>query len=392
MQPSPYTPGGTPRVLAGRSSELQEIRDFLAPLVAYKEMAGPMLVMHGPRGIGKTSLMSAATDEVAERGPVIAWVSCSRKQPFLADLAHSVDRALRNADALPAPTKWSTTLKRVGAEVQVPAVAKLSASVQRDLAAATPPAPAVSALEDLLHAAAVAAAGKDRAQHGVGLVVAIDELHAGSLGDLAVLLNAVQNLTLDRQQNPLAIIGAGLPSVRGILTQAATFGERSRWMGLQELSNSDLARALILPAAELDVDWDAEAVSLALAAAHGYPHFVQIMGAAAWRAARPEAGSTITVDHAAAAAEQGRREIVDLFRARWSSVSPGERDILVAAARLGGDGPVARRDLQEALGGDISVFRARLLDKAIVEDVERGMLRFTLPGFADFVLTEAVAE
>jgi len=53
-QPSPYTPGETPRVLAGRSSELQEVRDFLAPLVAYKEMAGPMLVMHGPRGIGKT--------------------------------------------------------------------------------------------------------------------------------------------------------------------------------------------------------------------------------------------------------------------------------------------------------------------------------------------------
>jgi len=104
-----------------------------------------------------------------------------------------------------------------------------------------------------------------RAQHGVGPVVAIDELHAGSLGDLAEFLNAVQNLTLDRQQNPLAIIGAGLPSVREILTQPATFGERSRWMGLQELSNSDLAHALKLPAVELDVDWDAEAEDWALA-------------------------------------------------------------------------------------------------------------------------------
>ena len=61
-------------------------------------------------------------------------------------------------------------------------------------------------------------------------------------------------------------------------------------------------------------------------------------------------------------------------------------------ARLGGDGPVARRDVQEAVGRDISKYRARLLDKAILEDVERGTLRFTLPGFADFVLTEAATE
>lgn len=57
MQPRPYTPGETPRVLVGRSSELQEVGDFLAPLVGDKEMGGPMLAR---RDDGFASLLDEA--------------------------------------------------------------------------------------------------------------------------------------------------------------------------------------------------------------------------------------------------------------------------------------------------------------------------------------------
>jgi len=70
---------------------------------------------------------------------------------------------------------------------------------------------------------------------------------------------------------------------------------------------------------------------------------------------------------------------------RWTKA---EQRIVTAIAQLGGDEVVTRSAIERAVDSDISTYRARLLDKAVVEDVDRGQLRFTLPGFADFVLAE----
>lgn len=59
MLVSPYTPGDRPKRLAGRSEDLQAIRDYLAPVLAYGEKANAQMILHGPRGVGKTSLMGA---------------------------------------------------------------------------------------------------------------------------------------------------------------------------------------------------------------------------------------------------------------------------------------------------------------------------------------------
>lgn len=387
MLVSPYKPGGTPRYLAGRARELQAIRDYLAPVVAYGEKADAQMVLHGPRGIGKTSVMAAAAEEAKEHGFIVAWTSCRRQEPFLADLALAVERELRRAEALPPATRWKATVDKVALEVGVPSVAKLSAEVKRGKRP-TPPAGAVAAVEDLLQNAAEAAAGTKGHRQGVGLLVAIDELHAGAPGELAILLNASQNLNREREQSPLAILGAGLPSTLGVLTSAATFGERSRWLGLPELGDADLAEALVEPAASLGVEWDPTAVQMVLAASHHYPHFVQVMGNATWHATRPETGDTIGMDQARAGIRAGSAEVVDLHRARWGSLTGAEKRIVTAMAELGRDEVVSRGAIESAVGGDISTYRARLMDKAVIEDVDRGQLRFTLPGFADFVLSE----
>lgn len=172
------------------------------------------------------------------------------------------------------------------------------------------------------------------------------------------------------------------------MTSAATFGERSRWLALPDLDDSDLAEALVEPAAALGVRWDPTAVQMVLASSHHYPHFVQVMGNAVWLAARPEAGDTIGVDQARAGIRAGTAEVVDLHRARWGSLTAAEKRIVTAMAELGRDEVVSRGAIENAVGGDISIYRARLLDKAVIEDVDRGRLRFTLPGFADYVLAE----
>ena len=384
---SPYKPGGTPPYLAGRSRELQAIRDFLAPVVAHGEKADAQMVLHGPRGIGKTSVMAAAASQAAEDGFVVAWTSCHRKEPFLADLARSIDRALERAEVTD-PPRLRATVDRVALEVGVPAVAKLSADFKRGHKP-TPPSGAIAAVEDLLTQAAVASSGSQTHGSGVGLLIAIDELHAGAPGELAILLNASQNLNREREHYPLAILGAGLTSTLGILTSAATFGERSRWLGLPELQDEDLAEAIVAPATELGVSWHPDAVRLVLAAAHRYPHFVQVMSSAVWHAARPDDGGTIGPHDAHAGINVGKQEVADLYQARWDSLTPAESRLVATIAHLGGDNPVDRAAVDNAFGGDISPYRARLLDKAVIEDAARGQLRFTLPGFAAFVVSES---
>ena len=268
MLPNPYTPGQTPHHLAGRAAEHEAIRDYLAPVIAYGDMAGPPMVITGPRGIGKTSLLDSIRDQARQDGFITACTSCQRGQPFLADLTYTIDRALR-----------------IGVEIAVPVVANLGLSLSRSRQEhPRPPAGAISAVEDVLHLAANAAHGSG-GRRGVGLLVVIDELHAGAPGELAVLLNALQNLSHDRRENPFALMGAGIPSVGGILTAAATFGERSRWLPLPDLTIPELAEALQAPARDLDVTWTPDALDIAVTAAQHYPHFVQIIGSATWRTA-----------------------------------------------------------------------------------------------------------
>lgn len=387
MVPNPYTPGELPRYLAGRGEELGVLRRYLARVRAYGEMAGPPLVLHGPRGVGKTSLMRAALDDARADGFVAAWISCAKGQPFLRDLADSVGRALEDAE-VEITRPWQTRLSRVGIELGMTGP-KVSAELTTGRARrAELRAGSVSALEELLHVAAVAL--RDRG--GAGLVLAIDELHAAPQPEVAVLLNAAQNLAGDRTSNPVAVLGAGLPAVRGTLTRAATFGERSRWLDVRLLDQNDAADLLVHPAAELGVRWEPAAVAHLVEHASGYPYFLQVLGDQTWEQARPRAGDRIGVDHARAGAVAAADQLRSLHVARWEAATAGERAFLAAMAAIGGDGPVARAAIARRLGVEsrsLSDVRNRLLDKAIIEPADRGSVRFTVPGFARHVLAEA---
>ena len=94
-----------------------------------------------------------------------------------------------------------------------------------------------------------------RGRGGAGLLVFIDELHAASADDLSILLNALQNLDGEREDNPLAVVTAGLPVTPEAITRAATFGERSTFVPLDLLSEVDARAVLTAPAEALEVTW-----------------------------------------------------------------------------------------------------------------------------------------
>lgn len=387
-QPNPYTPGQVPRVLAGRTAELGRIRDQLGRIATYGELGGPMLVFNAPRGLGKTSLLRAAQRHASELGFLSAWVACSRERPFLAELAHAVGRSLQRADAVPdgeAGRRWRAMLERVSVEFGVPGL-----KVRADLAtggSTAPPVPSgaapIGALEDLLHNTAALV----RSHGGAGLLVFVDELHAASPDDMATLLNALQNLDGEREDNPLAVITAGLPVTPEALTRAATFGERSAFVALDVLSPTDAATALSGPAELLGVQWADAALAEVVGQTRGHPYFLQLLGSASWEAAGPGDGGRITLADVRSGVPAARQQVQAMYRARWRSASRSEQAFLVAMAGAG-EGNVSRAQIAAALGQDtrsISVPRERLIGKGVIEPVGHGLVRFTLPGFAQFV-------
>ena len=389
--PNPYTPGQVPRVLAGRTSELTRIRDQVGRVATFGELGGPLLVFHAPRGLGKTSLLRTAQRQTAELGFVSAWVACSRERPFLPELVRVIERSLQRADITPtgeAGARWRSRLDKISVELGVPGV-KVRADLANQAApGSAPPAGAapIAALEDLLHDAAQVVRGRG----GAGLLVFIDELHAASADDMAILLNALQNLDGEREHNPLAVISAGLPVTPEALTRAATFGERSSFVPLDVLDDTDARAALSAPAEALGVHWADAALDRVVSEARGHPYFLQLVGSATWNAARPVAGDPITEESVVAGVPAATEQLTAMYRARWRSATRAEQAFLAAMAAAGTEN-VGRAQIAATLGQDtraISVPRERLIEKGVIEPVGHGLVRFTLPGFAVYVRSQ----
>lgn len=392
MLPNPYTPGQVPRVLAGREPERSLIRGHLARVATYGELGGPLLVFHAPRGLGKTSLLRDAQRDAGERGFLTVWVSCRRRQPFLPELVDRVAHALEKADGVPTRqrARWGARVEKISLAVGPPGV-KVAAEVARSAPPQPEPAP-VAAVEDLLHEAA----GLARGRFGAGLVVFVDELHAPLRTDTATFLNALQNLDGARTENPLAVFGAGLPSTPEELTRAATFGERSSFVELALLDDDASTEALVAPAQMLGVGWQPSAIAAVEEQARGYPYFLQLMAHAAWNAADPGPGDEIAREDVVTGLPAATDQLQAMYRARWRAATALEQQLMVAMTEVcDRSGAAARSAVADRMGRDtraISMPRDRLLDKGIIEAAGRGRLRFTLPGFADYVRGQDTGE
>lgn len=398
MLPNPYTPSDRPRVFIGRDEERRVLRDKLARVAAYGEMMGPLTVVTGPRGVGKTSLLRDVAGQAEEDGFVVAWVSCVKQQPFLGEIVDRVERSLERAEV---STPAGRRLKEITVELSA-GFAKVRARL--DSGTGSRSSALVGPLEDLL-----ARAGQlVRERGGAGLVVMIDELHAPlestrewdytpdrqALLHGAVLLNALQNLGGVRDGIPVGVIGAGLPQTKGLLTRAATFGERSHEIVLGEFGRLDAARLLEAPATELGVSWAPDALETVVDTARGYPQSLQILGAATWEAARPERGSVLDIAAVEAGSRTARTALASIFEARWAVATGSERSFLRAMAEVGS--PVVRRgEIAERLQTSteaLSMVRRNLITKGIIEEAGYGRLRFTIPGFETFVLDQVATD
>ncbi len=389
---SPYRPGfgARPAVFVGREPHLARSRTVMTRMMNTGEPAPSVMVLVAPRGMGKTVMLDVIADAARDRGLVavqVALDSVSDGPQLLAgrlaiaaeELSHSAGRAA-----------WSAVKRRLAllsVEVNAGIVRISSPAAGEERASAS-----VSAREHvagLLVAVARLAAAAGR--HG--LVLLIDEFQQARHDDLVIITNALQD-ALREAGAPIAGFGAGLPDTPERVMAASSFTERFDFRPLQRLTPDESERALIEPALAVGVTWEQAAADALIRAAGGSPYLLQLFGDEVWTIADPDRETELTLSQTTAALAEGRERLHNgLFRGRWVKTTPGERSLLVAMARTAdGEGVSDSKDYTAVLGRttqQLSPTRHTLIDKGLIESAGFGRLRFTIPGFGDYVLSQS---
>src|SRR5579862_3399687 len=91
---------------------------------------------------------------------------------------------------------------------------------------------------------------------------------------------------LAQQQLPVVVVGAGLPSLPAQLRVAKPYAERLfEYFPLGRLADAAARAALVMPATRSGAEFEEAGVEAILAAADGYPYFIQEIGRVVWEEA-----------------------------------------------------------------------------------------------------------
>lgn len=374
---NPYTPGSTsPAYLSGRGQELAVIDELAARVRSLGRPGGPLLAFYGPRGTGKTSLLRRAQAEAHKSKMFTVWVTGRGDASMIETLAKSLNRAVSTAELGDKARGLLHRIDQVQVEFGVPG-AKVGAQFVGTTKAA-------DVVHDLLEDSARFA--RNHEHHG--LMLFVDEFQDATVEDRKSLLIALQEFDGDSiRPTPVGIVSAGLPSIHGAITEAATFGERTRFVEVKGLTPAAVAEALRLPAEGVGVRWDDRAIAAAVEIASTYPFKVQVVGSCTWNFARPGAGSVITEGHVRGATDEIEDRMDDLYRTRWAAASPAHRRFLVAMADGGGD-TASRENIADGIGVSTNALsrpRDELIARGLIASGGRGQLTFTIPGFGSYI-------
>jgi hypothetical protein len=396
MTLSPYTPGSVPTKLPGRADKLHQFRDAAVRLDTEAQFVPRIQIDHGPRGVGKTSLLREAQRIFGGYHVKTVLITAdpveNLVQSILSELKQVVGTGTRFKNAaLEAIDSASLTL---GA----PGIASVAVNVKPNTAA-------MAASAKQFQKALKAALDSVINDGDSGIVILVDEIQEADAASLRTIAYAWQEMnplaTTDSGQPRTAFFGVGLPGAPTKINKAVTFSERFRFLPLHGLSEAGAREALESIANDARVTWDRDALDRGVRESSGYPYKVQLIGDFAWKAAAIRlgtdglnAGDVITIDDVIESLPLVEEDMLTLFRSRWRGVSGKQREMLVAIAELGGK-DVKRAVLAEAMDANtkaISVPRQRLLDKGILDANKHGHLSFTVPGFTEFVVDQIENE
>lgn len=381
---NPYAPGaGTkPPALVGRDKQIESFDILLERLEnGYVEQS---MIITGLRGVGKTVLLDVFREKAEARDWATVEWEVEKNAAFAPKMAAHVRRALLQ---IAPKARWADRVLRAASILKSFTVTfnpdgAMTAGLDIDALAGIGDSGALS--EDLTDL--FVAVGEAAQDQGVGVVFLVDEIQFLRLPDLEALIVALHKCT--RRSLPITLVGAGLPQIPRLAGEAKSYSERLfRFPQIGELdAASDARDALVLPAAELGVELEADAVDFMVDYTQGYPYFLQEYGRIVWDETSASPITSGDVKSVLPLVEAGLDE--SFFRVRAERTTELELRYLYAMAELGPQphraSEVARRinrTVEQA--GPI---RSRLIDKGLLYTPGHGYAAFTVPQFDRYML------
>lgn len=356
---NPFTPnfGQVPIYMAGRKFLISEIER------AFERGPGdPALssILVGPRGTGKTALLSY----LASKAEQIDWlsVSVSCLPGMLQDVLEQVYR--KGSEYLDEPDGKRLSGVTFGQVVAVewenqPAPSRNWRSMMTDV------------LDEL----------NDK---GVGLLITIDEVDP-SLDEMIQLASVYQHFV--REERVVGLLMAGLPyKVSALLrNKSVSFLRRASQYHIGRIDDEEIAAAFKSTVEAADAAISDDALAMAVRSIDGFPFMMQLVGFRSWE----ERGQQGEID--ARSVEKGvRMARIDMenriLRPTLDELS--DMDIEFLQAMLEDDQASSSEDIATRLGKTtsyITTYRKRLLEQGIIEMQGRSKIRIALPGVREYL-------
>ena len=375
---NPYTPnaGARPPALVGRDQEVEAL-DILLERLEHGRPQQSMIVT-GLRGVGKTVLLGAFREIAEQRSWVTVEAEVSRNSDFADRMARHARRALLR---LAPVERWRERARKAASALKSFSLTFSpdgTVAAGLDVTAQSGIADSGDLGEDLTDL--LLSLGEAAQESGTGIVFLFDEIQFLRQHELEALIIALHK-TVQRAL-PITLVGAGLPQIPRLAGEAKSYSERLfTFPHIGRLTEEDARKALVVPAEELKVQFETDAVDFITDYTQGYPYFIQEFGKIVWDEV-PE--SPVTMEDAERALPIVEDKLDEsFFRVRADRMTPLELFYMRAMAELGPDahkaGEVA--EVLSRTAEQLGPTRSRLIDKGLLYTPGHGFAAFTVPQF-----------
>lgn len=360
---NPFTPsfGKIPAILAGRQPLINDLEQALLSSGGDPNLCS---LLSGPRGVGKTVLLSYLANQAGSWGWIAANVTA--RPGMLEDV---IERAAEAADEfVERDRKARMTSFAVGSlfgatwEYRDPSSGNWRTRINK--------------LLDAL------------AEHDIGLLITIDEIDP-KLDELADFSATYQHFV--REDRKVALFMAGLPAnVSALLSdRTVSFLRRAAQHQIGRIDDHDVRDALRETIRSSGKEVDEQALDTLVKATDGFAYMMQLVGFRTWAAA--EAEPVIRRRHAERGRELATQDFLNgVVKKTCQELSDG--DIAFLEAMLpDGDKPSKISDVAERMGktpGYARVYRTRLVEQGIISVPSRGRVAFDMPLLRDYLMEE----
>lgn len=380
---NPYAPGaGTkPPTLVGRDEEIESFDILLERLEnGYAEQS---MIVTGLRGVGKTVLLDVFREKAEVRDWATVEWEVEKNSSFRSKMAMQARRALLQI----APrARWENRALQAASVLKsftLTANPDGSLTAGLDVDALIGSADSGILAEDLSDL--FVALGEAAQEKGTGVIFLLDEIQYLEVSEFEALIAALHKCA--RRTLPVTLVGAGLPQIPRLAGEAKSYSERLfRFPQIGELAENHARKAIKVPAGQLGVNFDTDAVGFIVEYTQGYPYFLQEYGKIAWDEAGESPVSRSAVESIQPLVEAKLDE--SFFRVRADRATDLELRYLYAMAELG---PTPHRAAEVAERIDrtsqqAGPVRSRLIEKGLLYTPGHGYAAFTVPQFDRYML------